>query len=117
AIDAIFVLKTNPRLGVGIFTLAFARQTALPAIGIEHRPGGVPVHVAKVPFNVIKDILMLLHHVSVGIDYKTCHVILLLSLCLLFERAIVISTRSAKFRINSVRNLNQTASLTQIAIG
>jgi hypothetical protein len=72
-VDAVFILKTDPRFGVRVFALAFARQTALPAVGVEHRPGGVPVHLRKVSFDVSKDVLVVFHDVAVRIDNKFCH--------------------------------------------
>jgi hypothetical protein len=67
------ILEPDPSLGVRIFALAFARQAALPAIGVEQWPTGVPVHLAEIAFDVIEEILVLLHDVSVCIDDQIRH--------------------------------------------
>src|SRR5439155_6257728 len=78
AVDAVLVLKTNPGLGVRIFALALAREAALPAVGIEYRPRGVPVHFTEIALDMSEQVLVLLHHVSVCIDNESRHFVCLL---------------------------------------
>ena len=78
AIDAVFILKTYPGFGVGVFAFAFAREAALPTVGIEHRPGRVPVHLAEIAFDVSENILVVFHDVAVGVDNEFCHCLVLL---------------------------------------
>ena len=67
------VLKAYPRFGVRVFALAFARQATLPAVGVEHRPRGVPVHLAEISFDVSEDVLVVFHDVAVCVDYEFRH--------------------------------------------
>ncbi len=77
AVDAVFILKADPRLGVWIFALALARQAALPAVGIEHGPGRVPVHFAEITLDMREKILVIFHDMAVGVDDEFCHGLLL----------------------------------------
>jgi hypothetical protein len=63
-----FVLKTHPCFGIGIFALAFARKAALPTIGIEHGPGGMPIHFSEIAFDMRKDVFVIFHDVAVCVD-------------------------------------------------
>ena len=67
------ILKADPSFGVGIFALAFARQAALPAVGVEHRPRRVPIHFAEVAFDVSENILVVFHDVAVCVDNEFRH--------------------------------------------
>src|SRR5580765_2189203 len=67
------ILKADPSVSVGIFALAFARQAALPAVGVEHRPRRVPIHFAEVAFDVSEDVLVVFHDVAVCVDNECCH--------------------------------------------
>ena len=62
------VLKVYPAFGVGILALTFARQAALPAVGVEHWPSGMPVHFAEVAFDVGENFFVVFHDVAVGVD-------------------------------------------------
>src|SRR5258706_7001133 len=67
------VLKFYPAFGIGVFAFAFARQTALPTVGVEHRPSRVPVHLGKVTLDMSEDVFVIFHDVTVGVDDECCH--------------------------------------------
>ena len=67
------ILKADPRLGVGIFALAFARQATLPAVGVEHRPRGVPIHFAEITFDMSENVLVVFHDVAICVDNEFRH--------------------------------------------